>query len=84
MTGRRVAAAEADRIGLATAVVPAAELDGAVADLTAGAARRRPRTRSSRSRRCSPAPPARRYAEQDRAEREAQTRRLRDLAGLGE
>jgi enoyl-CoA hydratase/carnithine racemase len=65
VTGRRIAADEADRIGLATAVVPAADLAGAVAEikaLLAGA-------------------PQRSYAEQDRAEREAQTRRLRDLIG---
>ena len=72
------------RIGLANLVVPAAELDGAVADLTAAVL---------------PAPrdavveikallaggrPAARFAEQEAAEREAQVRRIRDLAGLGE
>jgi enoyl-CoA hydratase/carnithine racemase len=35
LTGRRIAADEADRIGLATAVVPADQLDAAVADLAA-------------------------------------------------
>src|SRR5919107_1849328 len=35
LTGRRIAADEADRIGLATAVVPAGQLDAAVADLAA-------------------------------------------------
>ena len=56
VTGRRLAADEAERIGLATVVVPAAELDGAVADLAA-AVLAAPGTRSPRSRRCSPVPP---------------------------
>ena len=55
VTGRRVGAAEADRLGLATVVVPADDLDEAVADLTARSARRAAATRWSRSRRCSPA-----------------------------
>jgi len=83
LTGRRIAADEAERIGLATAVVPADQLDAAVSDLAAAVL---------------PGPPGavaeikaliagasgRSYADQDRAEREAQIRRLRDLAGIGE
>ncbi|GAB1690595.1 enoyl-CoA hydratase/isomerase family protein [Krasilnikovia sp. M28-CT-15] len=83
VTGRRIAADEAARLGLATAVVPAAELDGAVADLTAavlsadGAA-------VTEIKALLAGAADRSYDEQDRAEREAQTRRLRDLAGTGE
>lgn len=83
VTGRRLSATEADRLGLATAVVPVAELDSAVADLVAailaadvGAV--------SEIKALLAAAGDRTYAEQDRAEREAQTRRLRDLAGAGE
>jgi enoyl-CoA hydratase/carnithine racemase len=83
VTGRRIAADEADRIGLATAVVPRAELDGAVADLTAavlaghtGAVAEIKGLLSGAGQRS--------YADQDRAEREAQTRRLRELMGAGE
>ena len=83
-TGRRMDAAEADRIGLATLVVPAAELDGAVARPDRRRCSPATGTRWWRSRRCSPAPPVGPHAEQQRAEREAQTRRLRDLAGRGE
>jgi len=42
MTGRRVGAAEADRIGFVTRVVPVAELDGAVDDLAAALAAKPP------------------------------------------
>jgi enoyl-CoA hydratase/carnithine racemase len=80
VTGRRIPADEADRIGLATAVVPTADLDGAVADLAAavlaadtGAVREIKGVLTGVGRRS--------YEEQDRTEREAQTRRLRDLAG---
>lgn len=80
VTGRRLSAAEADRLGLATTVVPAAELDAAVADLTAailaadvGAVAEIKALLAEAADRT--------YPEQDRAEREAQTRRLRDLAG---
>ncbi|MFC7528820.1 enoyl-CoA hydratase/isomerase family protein [Actinoplanes sp. GCM10030250] len=83
VTGRRISAEEADRIGLATAVVPRAELDGAVADLAAavlaadtGAVAEIKALLTGASDRT--------YAEQDRAEREAQTRRLSDLLGSGE
>ena len=42
MTGRRVDAAEADRIGFVTRVVPAGELDAAVDELTANLASKSP------------------------------------------
>jgi enoyl-CoA hydratase/carnithine racemase len=83
LTGRRIAAEEAERLGLATAVVPASELTGAVADLVmavlaadAGAVAEIKALLASVS--------LRTYTEQDRAEREAQTRRIRELLGSGE
>jgi enoyl-CoA hydratase/carnithine racemase len=80
VTGRRVSAAEADRIGLATAVVPAAELDSAVADLVA-AVLAADRGAVSEIKALLAGAGDRTYPEQDRAEREAQTRRLRELSG---
>jgi enoyl-CoA hydratase/carnithine racemase len=82
-TGRRVGAAEADRIGLATVVVPAAELDDAVRDLT-DAVLQGPRDavveiKALLSRALDGTP-----ADQHARERAAQVRRIRDLAGLGE
>jgi enoyl-CoA hydratase/carnithine racemase len=83
LTGRRIAADEADRIGLATAVVPGAELAGAVRDLAAavlaadaGAVAEVKALLAGASQRS--------YPEQDRAEREAQTRRVREMLGTGE
>jgi enoyl-CoA hydratase/carnithine racemase len=78
LTGRAVKAAEAHAIGLANLVVPAAELDAAVADLVA--ALTGPRVAASRATaelvrsavRNDP-------AEQDAAERAAQVLRLQDL-----
>ena len=78
LTGRAVKAAEAHAIGLANLVVPAAELDGAVADLVAAltgppVAASRATTELIRSAvRNDP-------AEQDAAERAAQVLRLQDL-----
>ncbi|MBB4749596.1 enoyl-CoA hydratase/carnithine racemase [Actinoplanes lobatus] len=83
VTGRRMAADEADRIGLATAVVPRAELDGAVADLAA-AVLAADGGAVAEIKALLVGAPQRSYAEQDRAEREAQTRRLSDLLGSGE
>lgn len=83
VTGRRVSAAEADRIGLATAVVPVTELDGAVADLAA-AILAAPGGAVAEIKALLTGAGGRSYGEQDRAEREAQTRRLRDLAGTGD
>ncbi|MEU4236451.1 enoyl-CoA hydratase/isomerase family protein [Actinoplanes sp. NPDC026619] len=83
LTGRRIPADEADRIGLATAVVPAAELSGAVADLAAAVVSADPGAVAEIKALLAGAS-QRSYPEQDRAEREAQTRRVRDLLGSGE
>jgi enoyl-CoA hydratase/carnithine racemase len=83
LTGRRISADEADRIGLATAVVPADQLDGAVGDLTAAVLAGDPGAVAEIKALIGGAP-LRSYPDQDRAEREAQTRRLRELAGRGE
>jgi enoyl-CoA hydratase/carnithine racemase len=83
VTGRRLDAAEALRVGLANLVVPQAELDAAVADLTAAVlAGNRDAVIEIKALLSGAA--ARSYPEQERAEREAQHRRLRDLAGQGE
>jgi enoyl-CoA hydratase/carnithine racemase len=81
VTGRRLDATEADRLGLATAVVPGADLDAAVADLTAAVLAADPGAAAEIKGLLTGAA-GRSYADQDRAEREAQTRRLRDMAGL--
>jgi enoyl-CoA hydratase/carnithine racemase len=82
-TGRRLDAAEAYRLGLATVVVPRAELDGAAADLVA-ALLAGPRDAVVEIKALLAGAAGRTPAEQLRAEREAQVRRLRDLAGVGE
>jgi enoyl-CoA hydratase/carnithine racemase len=82
-TGRRLDAPEAYRLGLATLVVPRAELDGAAADLIA-ALLAGPRDAVVEIKALLAAAAGRTPAEQHRAEREAQVRRLRDLAGVGE
>ncbi|WP_314173042.1 enoyl-CoA hydratase/isomerase family protein [Streptomyces winkii] len=82
-TGRFVHAAEAERTGLANLVVPAQELDGAVADLAA-ALLEAPRDAVIETKALLQGAAGRTYDEQRAAERAAQTRRLRDLAGLGE
>ena len=83
LTGRRVGAAEAAAMGLANAVVPAADLPGATNDLAAAVlAANRDATVEIKALLAGAA--ARSYPDQDRAEREAQTRRLADLAGRGE
>ena len=83
VTGRRVGAAEAQALGLATVVVPRAELDDAVADLVA-ALLAPPRDAVIETK--ALLRDARLRSTDDRllAEREAQLRRLRDLAGTGE
>lgn len=83
VTGRRVGAAEAERIGLANLVVPAGELAAAVRDLVA-AVLAGPRDAVIEIKALLAAAAGRTYPDQERAEREAQVRRLRDLAGLGE
>lgn len=81
LTGRRVGAAEAMRIGLATLVVPAAELEAATADLVAGLLSTN-RDASVETKALLAAAGGRSQAEQEAAERAAQLRRLRDLAGI--
>jgi enoyl-CoA hydratase/carnithine racemase len=81
VTGRRIAADEADRLGLATAVVPAADLDAAVSDLAA-AVLAGDRVAVAEIKALIAGASGRTYEEQDRAEREAQTRRLADLAAV--
>jgi enoyl-CoA hydratase/carnithine racemase len=78
-TGRRLDAAEARQLGLANLVVPAAELDAAVADLTA-AVLAGDRDAVIEIKALLAGAAARSYPEQARAEREAQARRLRELA----
>jgi len=83
VTGRRIDAAEAERLGLATVVVPPAELDAAVGDLTAAVlAGNRDAVVEIKALLAGAA--GRSPADQQRAEREAQTRRFRDLVGAGE
>lgn len=83
LTGRRIAAAEADRIGLANAVVPAAALGGAVDDLVA-AVLAADRNAATEIKALLAGAAGRSYPDQDRAEREAQTRRLAALTGRGD
>jgi enoyl-CoA hydratase/carnithine racemase len=83
VTGRFVHAAEAERTGLANLVVPVAELDSAVRDLTA-ALLAAPRDAVIETKALLRGAAGRTYEEQRTAERAAQARRLRELAGLGE
>ncbi|MEE4541416.1 enoyl-CoA hydratase/isomerase family protein [Streptomyces sp. V4-01] len=82
-TGRFVHADEAERIGLANLVVPAADLDAAVADLVA-ALLAPPRDAVNETKGLLRSAVHSTDAEQRSAERAAQGRRLRDLAGLGD
>jgi enoyl-CoA hydratase/carnithine racemase len=78
MTGRAVGAAEARAIGLATVVVPRAELDDAVADLAAALVA--PPVGASRATAALVRSAVRNDpASQDAAERAAQVQRLHDL-----
>jgi enoyl-CoA hydratase/carnithine racemase len=81
-TGREVSAAEAARIGLAELVVHPADLDGAVADLCA-AVLAAPVDAVRETKALLRAAGSRGYDEQRAAERAAQGRRLRALAGQG-
>jgi enoyl-CoA hydratase/carnithine racemase len=83
LTGRRVDAAEALRIGLANHVVPAEELHVAAAKLAADLLAA-PRGAVTESKALLRAASTRPFDEQRAAERAAQTRRFRDLAGTGE
>jgi len=83
LTGRRVGAAEADRLGLATTVVAPDALDEAVAALT-GQILAANRDAVVEIKALLAAAGDRTFAEQEAAEREAQLRRIRDLIGSGE
>jgi enoyl-CoA hydratase/carnithine racemase len=80
LTGRAVGAAEARDIGLANVVVPAADLDGTVADLV-GAVLAPPVGASRATAALVRSAVRNSPEEQDLAERTAQARRLRELAG---
>ncbi|MEV0223466.1 enoyl-CoA hydratase/isomerase family protein [Streptomyces sp. NPDC050704] len=82
-TGRFVAADEAERTGLANLAVPVDQLDGAVRDL-AGALVAAPRDALIETKALLQGAVDRTYADQRVAERAAQGRRLRDLAGVGD
>jgi enoyl-CoA hydratase/carnithine racemase len=76
-----VGAAEADRIGLATLVVPAEQLDASVDDLAAALVAG-PRAAAVETKALLAGAGGRGQAEQEAAERAAQLRRIRDLAGI--
>ena len=80
LTGRRVGAQEALRLGLATLVVPLAELTAATDDLVA-AVLEAPRDAVVETKALLLGAARRSRAEQEAAEREAQVRLLRGLAG---
>jgi enoyl-CoA hydratase/carnithine racemase len=79
VTGRRVGAEEALQLGLATLVVPRAELDAAVRDLVA-ALLAAPRDAVVETKALLLGAAGRSRADQEAAERAAQLRRLADLA----
>lgn len=81
LTGRRVGAAEAAAIGLASRVVPTAGLDAAVAE-TVRLLLAVDRDAATETKALLLAARERGQQQQERAEREAQYRRLRALAGL--
>lgn len=83
VTGRFVHAEEAQRCGLANVVVPGDELDATVADLAA-ALTAAPRDAVIETKALLAGAAGRTLDEQRTAERAAQGRRLRDLAGLGD
>ncbi|MFJ2717582.1 enoyl-CoA hydratase/isomerase family protein [Streptomyces sp. NPDC087437] len=83
LTGRYVGAAEAVNSGLANLAVPADQLDETVRDLAA-ALLAAPRDAVVETKALLRGARERSYEEQRAAEREAQARRLRDLAGAGD
>ena len=83
LTGRFVGAEEAVTSGLANIAVPVEELDAAARDLAA-AVLAAPRDAVIETKALLRGAGDRTYDEQRAAERAAQIRRLRDLAGLGE
>lgn len=82
-TGRWVGAEEAVATGLANLAVPAAELEGAARDLAA-ALLAAPRNAVIETKALLQGAGDRTYDEQRAAERAAQHRRMRDLAGIGD
>jgi len=80
VTGRRVGAAEALRVGLVAEVVPVGELDAAV-DRLVTALLSVPRDAAAETKALLLGAARRTQSEQQAAEREAQYRRLRALAG---
>lgn len=82
-TGRFVLAEEAERTGLANLAVPGGQLDDAVRDLV-GALVAAPRDAVVETKALLRGARDRTYEEQRGAERAAQARRLRDLAGVGD
>jgi enoyl-CoA hydratase/carnithine racemase len=83
VTGRFVQAEEAVQTGLANLAVPADQLDDAVRDL-ASAVLAAPRDAVIETKALMRSAQERTYDAQRAAERAAQARRLRDLAGIGE
>jgi enoyl-CoA hydratase/carnithine racemase len=83
-TGRRVGAEEALAMGLANLVVPPDDLDDAVRDLTAALLAGARDAVVEIKALLAGAAAGRDWPAQLRAEREAQVRRIRDLAGVGE
>lgn len=83
VTGRRVGASEADRLGLATSVVPADDLDKTVDELVAQILAAS-RDAVIEIKALLSAAASRGFPEQEAAERAAQVRRIQDLVGLGE
>jgi enoyl-CoA hydratase/carnithine racemase len=83
LTGRRIAADEAYRIGLASLAVAAGQLQDTVRDLTS-ALLAAPRGAISEIKALIAVAGGNSYPEQEAAERAAQARRIRDLAGFGE
>lgn len=83
VTGRWVGAQEAVSMGMATLAVPREDLDGAARDLLA-ALLAAPRDAVIETKALLAGAAGRTYDEQRAAERAAQARRLRDLAGAGE
>jgi enoyl-CoA hydratase/carnithine racemase len=81
--GRRIGAAEADRLGLATSVVAADDLDKTVAELTAQLLAA-PRDAVVEVKALLAAAAGRDFPAQEAAERAAQLRRIRDLVGRGD